>query len=66
MSALRVVVPEKSQAPSQAQVVVLDTLRMEWSKPIIGGLPARVRTRHTAVAVYSDEDDLYDGKGATV
>lgn len=65
MSAFRMAAPDKSQAPSQAQVMVLDTLRMEWSKPVIGGHPARVRTRHTAVAVYSDEDDFNDGESAS-
>lgn len=52
----------QSQSPGQAQVIVLDTLTMEWSKPFVEGQAPGIRTRHTAVGVHSDDDHHVYGK----
>lgn len=47
-------VAEKSRR-TKAPVLVLDCLTMEWSRPIISGRYLADRTRHTAVAVFSED-----------
>lgn len=55
-------VAEKSHG-MKAPVLVLDCLTMEWSRPVISGRYLADRTRHTAVAVFSE--DLTDRGEAT-